>query len=404
MSWGTIQNGVKTYTLHSGQSAVIRADARFKAAIAGTGGGKTAMGPIWVMQQIQRMQAERDLEQHPILGLIVAPTYPVLARATMPTLVDMFTDTDLEGTWKESTNKYVLPDGMGILWTLSADRPGGLEGGQFDFCWIDEGGQIKYDSWIAIQGRLGQKQGPALITTTPYGQNWLFHKFYSHWKRGDPDYFVHQWGSADNPAYPQAEFDRAKRAMSPQRFAMRYKGHFVKLAGLVYPDLSACAEDFDPTKIDGVQYGGIDFGWNDPFAALVGKWDGKHLWIWYERYKRFMTVAQHARALPRHCMYWADPSRPDSIRDLRNAGLTVRPGKVRSIATGVDIVNEWLYGGWVKIHPSCVAIIAESHEYAYPQKDDDVSGDDPIDEFNHASDALRYLLANVNKRVVRIAA
>lgn len=393
-------HGERVYLLHEAQAEVMRADARFKAAIAGTGGGKTALGPIWLLSEIHRVMGERDVWAEPIMGLIVAPTYQIMARATAPTLVTMLAGTDLEGRYVESKNRYYLPYGLGVIWMLSADSPLGLEGGQFDFCWIDEGGQLKYEAWIAIQGRLGQKQAPCLITTTPYGCNWLYHELFKRWLRGDDDYYVRQWSSKSNPAYPKAEYDRAKRSMSKERAAMRYDGQFVRLAGLVYPDLESCVvEASAPPK--GKLVGGVDFGWNNPFSALGGTLyiDDKGrdvLYVWYERYKRHCTVDDHAVALPKGHMWWGDPSRPDSIAAIRKGGHKVRKAP-NDIQLGIDAVNGRIYTQRLKISSACRAVIAEAEEYHYPEKDDQSVGEKPVDTFNHALDALRYLVFGMDK-------
>jgi phage terminase large subunit len=424
--WGQLDSsGAKTYRLHPAQSAILKSTARFKGAIAGTGGGKTVLGPIWIMQQIARIlsdanstgqgrqgrQGRRSFSTEPILGMVIAPTYQILARATAPALVSTFSGTDYQGQYVESRNRYYLPRNMGTIWTLSADNAKAIEGGQVDFVWLDEGGQVGMDVWIAIQGRTGQKQSPVLITTTPYALNWLYKDFYKRAQAGDPQYFVKQWASKDNPAYPPEEYQRAKRTMTAQRAAMRYDGQFVQMAGLIYPTFRDAIlphhqdpDNPDQTLIDGEDVGGIDFGWNNPFAALAGKLfindDGDDvLYIYYERYKRSQTVEQHARALPKPgaIMWWADPARPDSIAELRGAGHAVRAG-YNDIMLGIDAVSARLLSNRLKISPLCRALIAESDMYAYPEKDDEVYGEKPVDQFNHALDALRYLVMGIDRR------
>lgn len=409
-----LETGEKTYNLHQGQSSVLRSTARFTAAIAGTGGGKTAIGPLWIAQRIAKIQekiesGERDIVQDPIMGMVIAPTYKVLARATAPTLVRSFAGTDLEGRYVPTSNLYYLPNGMGEIWVLSSDNPGGLEGGQFDFVWMDEGGQMKYDAWIAIQGRTGLKEAPVLITTTPYGLNWLYHKVYKQSLKNDPNYACFAWSSIENPRYPKAEYERAKREMSRSRGAQRYDGKFVKAAGLVYPDLDGCLRDPDTITIPehAVLYGGMDFGWNDPFCGLcAAKWivtDEKGtrdvLYVWYERYKRLTLMSDHAEALPPAVTWFADPSRPDSAKELRMAGHTVKKA-YNDIVVGIDAVTSRIYSDRLWISGDCRAVIAEAAEYAYPEEDDETVGEIPVDKFNHAMDALRYLVAGVDRRKI----
>lgn len=401
--WGAVDGqGVKQFPCHDRQWRAVTSTTRFTAAIAGTGGGKTACGPLWVAHQIARIQQQRNLKSHPILGMVVAPTYPVLARATAPTLCEMFRGTDLAGRYVPSQSQYFLPRDMGVIWMLGADRPGGLEGGQFDFVWVDEGGQCKYTAWIAIQGRVGQKQAPVLITTTPYGENWLYHDFHKRWQAGDPNYVVYQWSSNANPAYPDEEYRRAKQAMGANRAAQRYDGKFVRLAGLVYPDLRSCALPAAEPPPEGRRVGGVDFGWNNPFAALGATLyhdeNGDDiLYVFYERYKRSTTVSDHGHALPDGITWYADPSAPESITQLRRAGHKVRKA-TNAIAAGIDAVNERIYTGRLKISPACRALLAEAEEYRYPEKDDEILTDTPLAENDHAMDALRYLCMGVRRK------
>lgn len=401
--WGEIVDGRKTYPLHRAQADVLRSRSRFVAAFAGTGGGKTAIGPLWVANEIRRLN-------RPILGIVLAPTYQVLQRATVRTLIETFAHTDLQGVYQPSKSRYFLGGGMGELWCLGADRPWSIEGGQFDLAWIDEGGQIKYDAWVAIQGRIGAKLGRCLITSTPYARNWCYHDFEVRALQGDPDYYVRRWASIANPTYPRAEYERARRTMARHRFEMRYNGLFTQAAGLVYPDLASCIVDpYEPP--DGTLVGGMDFGWNDPFAAVAGtlyvaedtgKTNGDPrdvLYMWYERYRRRTHLWEHAQALPSGVTWYADPSRPDSIDDLRRADVIVRKAD-NDIIRGIDAVNARLYDGRLKISRLCRAVIAEAELYGYPLEEDEPKGDRPVDENNHALDALRYGVMGIDRRRV----
>ena len=416
-TWGKVIDGERVYELHEAQSAILTSNKRFLGAIAGTGGGKTALGPLWVMKQIQRvvdsaMTGERDLRQEPLLGMVVAPTHPIKARATAPTLVAMLKGTDFEGVYTPSTLQYVLPgcwlpegtwlDSIGTIWVLSADNPDGLEGGQFDFIWADEAGQFKYGAMVAIEGRTGLKQAPVLLTSTPYGMNWMKYKFLDRAKNGDPQYFVRQWKSIDNPAYPKEEYERARRSMSPARFNQRYNAQFARMSGLVYPDIQSCRASpalvLKMLEEPGRRFGGLDFGWNDPFCCLAAHQTAdQHLWIWFERYKRKCPIGEHASRIPLDVIYWADPSRPDHIRELQVASHSVRKAN-NDIVLGVDAVNARIYAGTLHISEVCTALWAEAEEYRYPEKDDEAVGDKPIDSFNHAMDPLRYMIMGIDRR------
>lgn len=400
----------KYFPLHALQQKVYLSDNRFTAAIAGTGGGKTVTGPLWIARQIQRFKEVNPYR--PLLGMIVAPTYKVLSRATVPTLINTFKGTELEGIYKESRSYYELPkiNGVegGLIWCQGADNPGGLEGGQFDFIWGDEAGQFKYNVWIALQGRTGLKRSPILFTTTPYGKNWLYHHFYKAFKEGNPDYFVVQWPSNANPAYSTVEYERAKATMSEELATMRYDGAFTGLAGLVYKDIESSYVTLQPDELEklinseGRHFGGMDFGWNDPFCGLGGFLDRNDtLWVWYERYKSQTPIEEHAEKLPKFydkTIRWYADHNPEFIHKLRKGGHSVTKAD-KNILAGINAVNNRIYTEKIKIVENrCRALVAEAEMYKYPDEEDKSGGDKPIDEFNHAMDALRYLVMGVDKR------
>lgn len=396
--WGEIIPGKgKHYPLHEFQLEVYNSTTRFTAAIAGTGGGKTVVGPLWLAKQILETKGRG-------LYMVIAPTYKVLSRATVPCLLETFADTPLEGIYFESKNLYVLPNDKGKIWCQGADNPGGLEGGQFDAIWGDEAGQFRQGVWTAIQKRTGKKKGKILLTTTPYSKNWLYYNFVEHWRENDPDYKVVQWSSVANPQYPIEEYERAHRTMPPERAAMEYDGQFTSLRGLVYPKYESCiVSGVNPKDIivEGKLRGAIDFGWNDPFCALSGCLLNDTLWIWYERYKSETPIEEHANHLPkfenRSLLWWADHN-PELIRKLRLGGHRVVKAK-KDIKAGIDAVNARMYSGRLKIiKESCPALIAELGSYRFPEEDEMIIGDKPIDEDNHACDALRYMVAGIDLR------
>lgn len=395
----------KYYPLHEDQLKIYNSTARFTAGIAGTGGGKTVIGPLWIVKLIQEKWIKT---RRPILGMVAAPTYKVLERATVPTLIDTLKYTALEGEYKQQRGVYVLPNGMGKIWCQGADSPGGLEGGQFDFVWGDEAGQFKYSVWVAIQGRTGQKQSPILLTTTPYGKNWLYHEFHKKWLEKDPHYFVHQWSSFKNPTYTKDEYLRAKQALGAEKGAMRYDGQFMALEGLIYPRMPECYVELDNTEViklvsgPGKFYGGIDFGWNDPFSAHCGFLDEHDvLWIWYERYIAETTIENHANALPKingRTIKWFCEHEPELVQKLRRGGHKCKKAN-KSIIAGIEAVNARINTGRLKvIKRLCPALEGEAEGYIFDIDEDDMGGEKPLDENNHACDSLRYMIAGIDLR------
>ena len=394
----SVSGNKRKVTLHPFQTKAFTRKERFVALIAGTGGGKTFLGGPWLCNEISKYPGE--------IWLILAPTYKILSRATMPTFMAFVQGTKFEGVYKESKGIYELPDG-GLIYCMSTDNWKGIEGGQYRAAWLDEAGQMQRMAWIAVQARLGLKQGRCLFTTTPYATNWLFTDVVVRWREGDPDYFVIQFRSIDNPYYPVEEYERASRSMDSRLFKMRYDGVFERMAGLVFPEFSNIISDENPTQIiqtEWPKFGGLDWGFNDPFVAMVGALDSDHTFhLFYERYQSRCTIPTHAEMLRRSGMhhvelYFGDPSGAQQIADMGGEGFAVHPGN-NDIQTGIEALTaRILLNRLVVYRSSCPNLIRESELYRYPVEEDmtNVHTEKPIDANNHALDALRYLIRGID--------
>ena len=355
---------------------------RFPALIGGTGGGKTFCGPWWLYQEISKYPKEEFI--------IVSPTYNMLRRTTLPTLVDAYRGTDLEGDLKESRREYILPTG-GRIWLGTGDRPETLEGGQYKAAWLDEAGQMKYMVWVVIQARLGFKQGRCFMTTTPYGMNWLYKYIYKLWQQGDKDYEVINFASTDNPGYHKDEFDRAQRAMDPNLFDMRYRGLFRKMEGLVYPDFEPRhAIDPFPIPNDWPKLGGIDFGFNNPMARYKGALSPDDQLVIYDEYYKTQTLLKDAAPSMRDMRYVGDPSGKREIEELKALGVDIVPGindpPILTAAMNARIRTNRLF-----VFKTCYNWLDEIETYAWEE-----GKDKPVKKDDHAMNATEQLILKLD--------
>jgi len=388
----TEQSEKKRVILHEGQTAVFQSDARFVALIAGTGGGKTYIGPYWLARKINK-------NPQGVFG-VGAPTFKMLERVTARELITAFRGTTLEGEYKPSRGEYQLPTG-GIIYLCSTGDPDHIEGGQYDAWWLDEAGQMSSWTWTVIQARLGFREGRCLFTTTPYNLGWLYRDVYLKAKAGDANYFVSQFESTMNPKYPKREFDRAGQALDERTFQMRYGGQFRQMAGLVWPDLNSwvCQSDEvdaviakatdNPTKFRRI--GGIDWGYNNPFVALTGLLDDDDdMRVVSERCAAEKLLKEHVKYLDKKANYYADPSGKQQIEEMVALGIATE-GASNSVAMGLERVTARGKTGKLKISPSCSNLRNESETYHYKE-----DTDSPVKADDHSCDALRYMVVGVD--------
>ena len=153
-------------------------------------------------------------------------------------------------------------------------------------------------------------------------------------------------------------------------------------------DLSDIRDTFDRF------YNGLDFGFSqDPASCIHMHYDSKRqtLYILDELYEKELTNDKLARKVtdligkqPVVC----DSAEPKSIRELREFGvnaLAAKKGK-DSINFGID----WLKRQKIIVDPRCQNTINELQQYKWREDKDGNVLKEPIDEHNHAIDAIRY--------------
>ncbi len=164
--------------------------------------------------------------------------------------------------------------------------------------------------------------------------------------------------------------------------------------------------------------GGMDFGYRSPAVVLWAAVDELgRVWVVDERVRKGQTVAEHAQAIhkaiwPRLAWIGADPAgnavneqtATSAVQVLRAAGHVVRTSRL-PVARGLELIRQRLrpadqrageVGPGLFIHERCKGLIESLERYHYPEKD--AESTEPVkDGFDHAVDALRYMIQNLDK-------
>src|SRR5512139_2337207 len=91
-------------TPHPGQWRAWRSSRRFIAMLAGTQGGKTSFGPLWLYREI-RARGPGDY-------LAVTATFPLLKLKMLPEFLRLFQHTLNLGVWHASDRVFTYHDGQ----------------------------------------------------------------------------------------------------------------------------------------------------------------------------------------------------------------------------------------------------------------------------------------------------
>lgn len=198
---------------------------------------------------------------------------------------------------------------------------------------------------------------------------------------------------------------------NPRRYSIEGMGEWGIAEGLVYENWQELDFDVDKLKSAKDAYGnikyrqlhGLDFGYtNDPtaFIALLADEKERKLFIYDEVYKTHMknkdiydTLKYKGFERARIC---GDSEDPKTIAELKDLGLYrifgAKKGK-GSVKAGIQKLQDYK----IYVHPSCVNTIVELSNYVWDtDKDTGKPTTDPIDEYNHLMDALRYATEELN--------
>jgi len=259
---------------------------------------------------------------------------------------------------------------------------------------IDEAARVRDDLYRSVRPMLAVSGGRLICLSTPYGKRGFFHK---EWSQGGADWARIEVADDRIPRIKPEFLQEERRAMGLSYYRQEYCCSFESVEGLIYPDFGRCVVNglLPPA---GKRVGGIDFGFRNPFAAVWGVLDKDDvLWITGEHYLRDKPLSHHARYLPRDVMWYADPSEPGTICELRCAGFTVQKAD-NAQNPGISAVHSRIEAGTLKIIGSaCPNLVSESELYQYEE-----GSDKPAKEYDHALDALRYLIYKLDaKRLAR---
>lgn len=380
----------RTVELYPAQHDFVACPDRFSAFIAGIGSGKSYAGAVKGLVAAQRTRG---------LGLVLAPTYPMLRDATLRTFT--FVAGDALASFHKSEMLATLRGGLQVIFR-SADNPDRLRGPNVSWLWIDEAALCPDETWPIAIGRLreGGKAGPAWLTGTPKGRNWVYNLL--------PQVTVFRVATKDNP-YLDTEFVKSLEDSYTGAFARQeLYGEFVSFEGLVY-------DEFDRSrhvvKRDGpwkrVVFG-LDEGYTNPAVILVVGFDSDdRAHVITEFYQRRVlqgdVVAEAARLTGLHhpAVMYADPSAAGLIAEVHASSSRFGP-MVRVQAANNDVMrgiqyvkNRLVVAGDGKprltFDPSCVNTLAELESYVWKQGKAGMK-DEPEKVNDHAMDALRYAL------------
>ena len=313
--------------------------------------------------------------------------------------------------WRESDHYLVIKHRGGAeseIWVDGLDdrdRIDKILGREYATIYLNEVSQIAWGTVTTVLTRLAQNI-PGCVPKLFLDENppSKFHWTNRLFLQGvDPEsgaalpnresYGCLQVNPEHNAANLPAGYIEDNLATLPEHKRRRFlDGDFGDAEGVIFKNWDIIEDIPEDVKAHSRQSFGLDFGFSVDPAAAVALWsNGDDLWIDELLYQSGLTnkyLGEAIKATGITGPFICDSSEPKSIRELSGMGL-----KMRAAAKGPDSVRQgidWLLSKRLHVTRRSVSLQAELENYCWRENREGKPMPEPIDDYNHAIDAIRY--------------
>lgn len=294
------------------------------------------------------------------------------------------------GCLNKSDFVYYLPNGSEVEF-FSVDNEQKLRGRKRDVLFVNEANEITFTEWKQLKMRTTKF---SIVDYNPsFGDE--------HWLCGvnkDPHTFHFITTYKDNPFLEQTIIDEIEsyQQANPSLWRVYGNGLQAVIEGAIYPDYDI----IDGLPLTKKRWFGVDFGFtNDPTAIVEVREvtdenrNIRELYVDEIAYQTGLLTGDIIKILKQHAAgadIICDSADPRLIEELHNAGLHVYPVRKYqgSIMAGITKIQEYRF----KVTKRSNNVIKELKNYTYRQDKNGVWLNEPIDMYNHALDAVRYVV------------
>ena len=354
---------------------------RIKIIQGGTSAGKTfGILPILIDRAAKTPNTEIS---------VVAESIPQLRRGALRDFIKImkWTSRYFEDRYNKSHLRYDFGNGSFIEF-FSADDSSKLRGARRDILYINECNNIQFDAYNEMAIRTRKE---VYLDFNPANEFWV-HTELKH--ESDADFIILTYKDnqgLDEGIVSQIEKNRLKATTSAywsNWWRVYGEGKIGQLQGAVYTNYKIIDKIPSEARLIGI---GLDFGYSADPTAVIEIYTYNSQRILHEKaYQTKMLNSDIAKQLPENVLIVADSAEPKSIEEIRRHkhGIVIKgatKGK-DSINYGIDVMQRQDY----LVTRESTNLIKELRSYCW---DTDKTGkrlNKPIDNFNHALDAVRY--------------
>ena len=352
---------------------------RIKIVQGGTSAGKTyGILPILIDRAAKTPNTEIS---------VVAESIPHLRRGALRDFLKIMKAIHrfVDERYNKSLLKYEFSNGSFIEF-FSADDASKLRGGRRSILYINECNSVSFESFNELSIRTKDE---CFLDYNPTAEFWVQTEL-----EGQEDAEKIILTYKDNEALDEGIISQIEKNIKKAATSNYWKnwvrvyvdGEMGQLEGVVFSNWKRI--DTIPTEARLIGLG-MDFGYTNDPTSIIEVYKLNETRILNEvTYQTGLLNSDIAKLLPKNVPVYADSAEPKSIADIQRYGITIKgvtKGK-DSINYGIDVMQREDY----LVTSQSTNLIKELRSYCW---DTDKTGkrlNKPIDNFNHAIDAVRY--------------
>ena len=324
---------------------------------------------------------------------IARKTFPALRGTAMRDFFEILKKENLydERLHNKSSSLYALYGNYFEF--ISVDQPARVRGRKRDILFLNECNEFGFEEYTQLALRTTYK---IIIDFNPSEEyHWLYTQIIDA-DRDDVDFHVSTY--KDNPFLEESTISEIERLKEVDENLWRVFGEGQRgvATETIFPSFNII--DSIPENASEIALG-LDFGFSADPTSLVKIY--KHdldLYVDELIYEKGLTnqdIAHKIKGLgiDRSIEIYADSAEPKSIEEIfRMGGINIKPAKkgADSIRIGIDVLKRHK----LNITKRSVNAIKEFRNYKWIKNKNNEITNKPIDAFNHAVDAVRYVALN----------
>lgn len=330
---------------------------------------------------------------HPKKSLsVVRATLPALKGSVFRDIQEIIGKMGVSVRLNKSDFTITFDNGSFIEF-FSTDSEQKLRGRKRNILYVNEANELRFIEWQQLKMRTTD------FSVMDYNPSFTE----GHWICGVNEekgtyHFVTTY--KDNPFLEQTIVDEIESLQwkNPSLWQVYGLGKMAVVEGLVFPKIEEHAQPFPMYILNGERYLAVDFGYeSDPTAIVDVAFHDGGIYIDQVCYRTKMRTDEIIRELKSYCESChrlfevvSESADPRLVDEIYAAGVDIKPVRkyAGSVMAGIMKMQEFT----LHVTKRSVDVVREFKNYTYRQDKEGNWMNEPVDAFNHAIDAIRYVV------------